>query len=183
MQEQFDIFFGMVAAAASHVGDMYFQLPVAELDDPIYRERVYCYELYHWIRDGWDGFDFSLGGEVDKSGHPVFREGRYARSKPDFLCHRPGDMDGNLACVEVKPCVRPADEFREDLRKLTWFCGNARYYRGIFLVYGTEEHETPQLDLLKGKLRIAAAHPEIDLGRISVLHHAGVGQEAREVTL
>lgn len=183
MQEQFDTFIGLVTAAAAHVGGMYFQLPVAELEDPLYRERVYCYELYHWIRDGWNGFDFSLGGEVDKTGHPIFRQGPYARSKPDLLCHRPGDMDGNLACVEVKPCVRPADEFREDLEKLTWFCHNARYYRGIFMVYGMEEHETPRLDLLKGKLRIAAEDLEIDLGRITLLHHARVGEAARVVTL
>jgi len=27
-----------------------FQLPFAESDEPIYRERVYCYEIYHQLR-------------------------------------------------------------------------------------------------------------------------------------
>ena len=183
MQEEFEIFERMVAVAASRITRLYFQLPVAELEDAIYRERVYCYELYHQLRVDWNGFDFSLGGEVDKGGHPLFRAGEYAHAKPDLLVHRPGDMDRNLACIEVKPCIRPAAEFREDLKKLTWFCRNAQYYRGLFLVYGVEDHETQALDVLKAKLRRAAEHDQIDLGRICVMHHASVGDMARGVTL
>jgi hypothetical protein len=78
MQEDFEIFERMVAAAASRITMPYFQLPVAELEDTVYRERVYCYELYHQLRVDWNGFDFSLGGEVDKGGHPLFRRGPYA---------------------------------------------------------------------------------------------------------
>lgn len=174
---------GMLAAATAQIGDIYFQLPVAGLEDAIYRERVYCYELYHWLRNGWNGFDFSLGGEVDKGGHPNFQRGPYAGTKPDFLVHRPGDMDRNLTCVEVKPCIRPADEFRDDLRKLTWFCDNARYYRGVFLVYGVEERETQEFDLLMRKLRAAADDRGIDLRRITLLHHARVGEPARVMAL
>src|SRR5271166_4608826 len=112
----------------------YFQLPVADADS-VYRERVYCYELYHQLRVSWGDFPFSLGGEVDKIGHPHFRNGPYAMSKPDLLIHEPGSMERNLACMEVKPNGRPNAELRNDLRKLTWFCRNARYHRGIFLVY------------------------------------------------
>lgn len=36
----------------------------------------------------------------------------------------------------------PVTEFREDLKKLTWFCRNTRYYRGIFLLYGVDERES-----------------------------------------
>jgi hypothetical protein len=183
MQQHFETFMGMVAAATTHIGGIYFQLPVAGLEDAIYRERVYCYELYHWIRNGWNGFDFSLGGEVDKTGHPLFREGEYAQSKPDFLVHRPGDMDRNLACVEVKPSIRSVGDFRDDLKKLTWFCRNARYYGGIFLVYGVEEQETQELDRLRMKIGNAANDPDVDLGRISLLHHARVEEQARVVTL
>jgi hypothetical protein len=161
MQEEFEIFQTMVATAASRVTRLYFQLPVAQLEDAVYRERVYCYELYHQLRVEWNGFDFSLGGEVDKGGHPFFRAGEYAHAKPDLLVHRPGDMERNLACVEVEPCVRPVTEFREDLKKLTWFCRNTRYYRGIFLVYGVDERESETLDLLRAKLRRAAEDREI----------------------
>lgn len=84
MQQHFETLMGMVAAATTHIGDIYFQLPVAGLEDAIYRERVYCYELYHWIRNGWNGFDFSLGGEVDKTGHPLFPRGRVCAVQARF---------------------------------------------------------------------------------------------------
>src|SRR5579862_1907693 len=167
MEEEFEIFQMMVAEAASRITAAYFQLPVAELPDAIYRERVYCYELYHQLRVDWNGFGFSLGGEVDKVGHPLFRGGEYAHAKPDLLVHQPGNMERNLACLEVKPCIRPAPEFREDLKKLTWFCHNARYYRGVFLVYGVEEHGAQGLDLLRAKLRAAAEDHQIDLECLS----------------
>jgi hypothetical protein len=92
----------MLAASCAQIGGEYFQLPIAEAD-AVYRERVYCYELYHQLRRLWRDFPFSLGGEVDKEGHPHFKNGPYAGAKPDLLVHWPGNMDGNLACVEVKP--------------------------------------------------------------------------------
>jgi len=183
MQQHFETFERMVFTAASRITEIYFQLPVAGIEDAIYRERVYCYELYHQLRVDWNGFDFSLGGEVDKGGHPIFRGGPYAGAKPDFLVHRPGDMERNLACVEVKPCLRPSHQFRDDLKKLSWFCHNAQYYRGIFLVYGTEEQDTPELDLLKRKLRDAVDDQEVDLERITLLHHPHVGAQAQRFTL
>jgi hypothetical protein len=90
MNEEFAIFEALIEATTAAIGDPYFQLPVAQLADAVYRERVYCYELYHQLRSIWNGFDFSLGGEVDKAGHPHFRDGHYAHAKPDFLVHRPG---------------------------------------------------------------------------------------------
>jgi hypothetical protein len=93
-------------------------------------------------------------------------------------------MDRNLACVEVKPCIRGFDEFRDDLKKLTWFCCHAGYHRGIFLVYGAEEGETPEYRLLRAKLsRAAEGNNEIDLARIWILRHAAPGQRAERVTI
>jgi hypothetical protein len=181
MEREFAVLEGMIAGAAARIGAEYFQLPVADADS-VYRERVYCYELYHQLQCGWDGFPFSLGGEVDKAGHPHFSGGPYARSKPDLLVHEPGNMDRNLACVEVKPCGASVDEVRDDLTKLTWFCRKARYHRGVFLVYGTERAETPEYGKLLEKLRRASeGNGCIDLARISVLAHAGVGQRAERV--
>jgi hypothetical protein len=59
------------------------------------------------LRCEWQDFPFSLGGEVDKGGHPHFKNGPYAKAKPDFLVHVPGTMEANLACIEVKPFGRP----------------------------------------------------------------------------
>jgi hypothetical protein len=165
------------------IGGEYVQLPVADADS-VYRERVYCYELYHQLRSVWNGFPFSLGGEVDKMKHPFSENGPYATAKPDLLVHRPGDMDRNLACVEVKRCSRASGDFRDDLKKLTWFCRNARYHGGIFLVYGLEEGETPDYGLLRRKLdRASANNDDIDLGLVRIVHHPTVGQQAQQVNL
>jgi hypothetical protein len=46
---------------------------------PAYRERVYCYELYHQMRRRWPlNCEYSLNGEVDKRGHP------YLQARPDL---------------------------------------------------------------------------------------------------
>ena len=92
MEEYFAEFLGRLRASCAAVTAEYFQLPIAAGDD-VYRERVYCYELYHRLRQEWGRFPFSLGGEIDKSGHPLFRGGPYAQAKPDFLVHQPGSMD------------------------------------------------------------------------------------------
>jgi len=183
MEREFAVLEEKIADAAARIGGQYFQLPVADADS-VYRERVYCYELYHQLRCVWQEFPFSLGGEVDKARHPHFRNGPYARSKPDLLVHEPGNMDRNLACVEVKPCSGGAGEFRDDLKKLTWFCHHARYHRGVFLVYGAQEGETREYDLLNAKLRRAVQdNGEIDLARIAVFAHVAVGQRAERVNL
>lgn len=171
MEREFELFEWKLAEACARVAAEYFQLPVADADS-VYRERVYCYELYHQLRSQWGDFPFSLSGEVDKARHPYFRGGPYARSKPDLLVHQPGNMDGNLACVEVKPSTGDVGEFRSDLKKLTWFCRNAAYHRGIFLVYGATPGETADNALLKDKLRGASGrNAEIDVARISVFAH------------
>jgi hypothetical protein len=183
MKEDFEIFKAMLQRAAANIGHPYFLLPVAGAAEPIYRERVYCYELYHQLRVIWKEWDFSLCGEIDKSGHGEFSDGSYPHAKPDYLVHRAGDMERNLACVEVKPCVRPWNEFREDLRQLTWFCRNARYHRGVFLIYGTEVGETETFELIRAKLRRAADNPDVDHTYIQILHHRRAGGRPEGVTL
>jgi hypothetical protein len=89
-------FVQILSASYARIDAGYFQLPQAD-GDSVYRERVYCYELYHQMRAMWGQFPYSLGGEVDKSGHALFRGGPYAQAKPDFLVHVPGDMGQNLA--------------------------------------------------------------------------------------
>src|SRR3989304_9145928 len=89
------------ATAGIHPG--YFQLAIHG-GDPIYRERVYCYELYHQMRMLWPkNTPFWLNGEVDKAAHPIIRELGADFAKPEFLIHTPGNMDGNHAIMEVKP--------------------------------------------------------------------------------
>ena len=125
-----DRFVDLIGAAASGVGEDYFQLPVADADSWT-REKGVCYELYHQLRCIWGTFGFSLGGEIDKQGNPHFRGGPYKRAVPDLLVHVPGDMEGNLTVVEVKS-VNGLGSAADDFRKLQWFCDHAQYFRGVF---------------------------------------------------
>ncbi len=172
--EQFRLTF---AFATSLIGPDYFQLPRAGAD-AAYRERVYCYELYHQLRNVWGGFPYSLGGEVDKSGQPFFEEGPYAQAKPDLVVHTPGTMVGNLCVVEVKPAGVRAEKGRDDLRKLTWFCRHARYHRGIFLVYGDWDGPQQVEEQVRGWRTRG-----IDFGVLDLFYHRRAGEPARRLRI
>lgn len=132
---QFDEIFMNSAAS---VGYQYFQNPVAGSDDLIYRERVYCYELYHQMRMRWPEESlYSLGGEVDKAGHPLVRGNGLDGLKPDFLVHVPGNMDGNYLVVEVKPANGSLEGVDKDIATLKAFVEHAEYTRAILLMYGS----------------------------------------------
>ena len=159
--------------ASSEVGSSYFQLPVAGKEEPEYRERVYCYELYHRWRTHWpDDFPFSLGGEIDKTGHPLIR----GNDKPDFLVHIPGKMI-NLLVVEVKPANAGIDRLVKDLRKLTRFRRAPPSYEAAYLlVYGMTPADWIKLAVqLNGHIGVDA---EIDTSAISCLLHPAAGERA-----
>ena len=95
--DEFDAIF---RAATANISPEYFRLTVV-CSPAIYRERVYCYELYHQLRLRWpEDSRYRLNGEIDKRGHPYFMEDRWA-PKPDFLIHVPESND-NFLIVEVK---------------------------------------------------------------------------------
>ena len=138
--------------ATAEIEAGYFWLAVAGADAPIYRERVYCYELYHQMRLCWPkvGCEFVLNGEVDKKGHRILGP-RGVGGIPDFVVHKLGDMNGNHAIIEVKP---PFAQYRHtaiDLQKLTRFVKDAGYERAIYLIYGIEAEQMiePILEIAK----------------------------------
>ncbi|HFQ5589672.1 TPA: hypothetical protein ACGUM0_004439 [Vibrio vulnificus] len=105
--------------------------------DPVYRERVYCYELYHQMRMVWPtNSEYYLNGEIDKAAHPILRELGASHIKPDFLVHKPGYMSGNHAIIEVKHERAPNVGIRKDLESLSLFKNEVGYERAIYLVYG-----------------------------------------------
>lgn len=122
--------------ATKQIKDIYFQLPVAGLERPIFRERVYCYELYHQMRKSWPEVPHKITGEIDKSGHPWIYPGELNRSKPDFTIHVPPGMSDNLLVIEVKPPRPSKKQIVTDLRKLTAYCRSAGYSAAYYLVYG-----------------------------------------------
>ena len=163
--------------ATEEIGPNYFQLPVAGQTDAIYRERVYCYELYHQWRRRWhDGFAYTLGGEIDKSGHPVIRGG----NKPDFLVHVPGNMGGNLLVVEVKPATSSREKMANDLIKLCRFRRTPiDYSHAYFLVYGLAESGWP--DMREEILDALDPNEQIDPTLFSILLHPSAGARAAHV--
>ena len=132
-------FIECLRAATQNIQRAYMFLPIAGSVLPAYRERVYCYELYHQLRLSWGNYGgYSLGGEVDKTHHPLIRGLDVKNTKPDLLVHRPGDMGGNLIVIEVKPITAKKLGIRKDLRTLTAFLRRGQYHHAIYLIYGDD---------------------------------------------
>lgn len=147
--QHFNTFLEALIKATGRIQPKYFLLPVAYKDKFVYRERAYCYELYHQIRNILpQDYPYLLSGEVNKAGHPLIA-GYCGSIIPDFLVHKPGNMsaDDNLVIVEVKT-IQGANFYREhevllkDIQTIkcmtTILMG---YYRGIILIFGSNNHE------------------------------------------
>jgi hypothetical protein len=79
-----------------------------------------------------------LNGEVDKAAHPILVTLGADGFKPDLLVHRPGDMGGNHAVMEVKSARAVRSGSPKDLNTLAVFRKAVGYERAIYLVYGEE---------------------------------------------
>ncbi|MGH6709010.1 MAG: methionyl-tRNA formyltransferase-like protein [Bradyrhizobium sp.] len=163
----------LLAGATAGIAPGYFQLSI-DGGPSVYRERVYCYELYHQMRLGWpkDG-PFVLNGEVDKAGHGLLRELGVGAFKPDFLVHVPGSMDGNHAVIEVKPEGEVFAKADKDLNTLSIFLTRARYARGIYLVYGHNIHDDHIQHILAVDAKMEVRAP------IELWLHRAPGEPAR----
>lgn len=164
--------------ATQNIGHQYFQVPVAGKEHPIYRERVYCYELYHQLRLIIpDHTGYSLGGEIDKSGHQLIRGNGLDRAKPDLLIHVPGDMEDNLLVLEVKPTVASRNGVIKDLKTLTAFRRHGRYDHAVLLVYG--EQIADFLRIREWCVEAASSNKgSVDLSLIQLWFHTEVGSAA-----
>lgn len=173
MKQDLDLFLRAFESATKSITSKYMQLPVAGAENPIYRERVYCYELYHCLRKEMgdlDNFQYFLCGEVDKSGHPLIRGNILDKSKPDFLVHKPGHMDKNLVVIEVKPINTTPSAIVKDLRCLTAFRRQANYFHSIYLIYGEEQNKFARIKERAHSLETRSGG-EIDLSLISLYSH------------
>lgn len=130
----------LILNATACVDEQYFYLPIYD-GDSVYRERVYCYELYHQMRSIWPRqCRYALNGEIDKRGHEFLHGLDADNAIPDFLVHVPGAMD-NFAIIEVKnSLVRKGVE--KDLKTLDVFVQSVEYRRAIYLIYGNEADAT-----------------------------------------
>lgn len=163
MEQLDDIISGATSAISAH----YFHLPIYG-GPPVWRERVYCYELYHQMRLLWpENCPFILTGEVDKRAHPVFKELEARQAIPDFLVHSPGDMHQNFAVMEVKSQQAQPLGVQKDVATLREFRDTIGYQRVLYLVFGPE---------------LPAALEELPAD-IEVWHHYEVGRPARILDL
>lgn len=155
--------------AMKAIGDPYFRLPVQD-GDPVFRERVYCNELYHCMRCRWPKHtEFLLNGEVDKSGHSIVK----GNWKPDLLVHGPGFMELNHAIIEVKSVKAERHELRNDLDKLSTFVREWNYRRAIFLIYGTGQNPRVYERI------VTEAQQVEELARTEIWFHPSAGAPAR----
>jgi hypothetical protein len=183
MSEHVRRFRGLLAEATAAIGREYFLLPVANVEgrEPIeqYRERVYAYELYHQLRSRWPGeWPYSLGGEVDKRGHPVIRGAHLDNAKPDLLVHVPGGMEQNLVALEIKP-LRPdgypgeQEDLVRDIQKLIAF-RNIGYEAAFMIVFGNSVNR-----VLAYAQQLRKAGARLDL--VELYHHRQPGEPASDV--
>ena len=159
MNECWKQFCGALEKAAKRIGEQYFEIERRDAP-PAWRERVYCYELYHQIRCilGEDNpFSYVLHGEIDKSGHRAVTDRLGKDLIPDFIVHMPGEAD-NLVVIEVKvgdTCS--AADANADLDKLDKFINKVKYAYGIFLVFGPWEPPS-NLNIRNDRIIVAGHH-------------------------
>ena len=185
LQADFKRFLRYFKIATKEIGEEYIQLPVAGKETPDYRERVYCYELYHQLRLAIpDGFSYTLSGEVDKGRHPSICGETLKDTIPDFLLHDPGTMGRNLTVIEVKPIVtaRRTDRVKRDLEKLCAFrcLDEGKYASAIYLIYGQGGNDALRL-IRENVTTLDSAHEQIDLTLIEFYHHGKSGQPAERL--
>jgi hypothetical protein len=180
-EHDYTIFLDLLQKALISLSTPYFQLPIHGEEDPIYRERVYCYELYHQLRKNWpDTFRYSLSGEVDKNGHPRIRGNNLDHTKPDLLVHIPREMANNLVILEVKSINASRQGVEKDLKTLTAYRKNALYQYAIYLVYGNSKNGIDPIVEYANSL--SNEHPsEIDLSLIFLYHQHAPNTEARYI--
>lgn len=154
----------------------------------VYRERIYCYELYHQFRSAMEAAShrhFTLSGEVDKRQHREL-ESLMSNSKliPDLLYHTPGNMDGNLVVIEVKTIHGDSKGFKKDLVTLTGFTQEANYCKGILLVFGRHRRCHQKIKALCDKARQWHDEPAtpINLERIELHWHQEANSQAQRIS-
>jgi hypothetical protein len=162
----------ILKTAIASIEPEYFRLNI-DGGNQIFRERVYCYELYHQLRKIWPSqCKYFLNGEVDKSAHPILSELGINRVTPDLLVHKPGNMVWNYAIIEVKHSMS-TNGICKDLKTLDCFVRKASYQRAIYLVYGHEANNS-------GIKRIKEIANRFDeLVPIELWLHSDAGQPAR----
>jgi hypothetical protein len=169
--------------AMEKISASYINLPVADNSQLKFRERVYCYELYHQLRvaQGLQQFaalaSLQAAGEPDKAGHQLAEKYDLSKVKPDFIIHLPGNMGKNFLVGEVKPVVAGWKSIAADICKLAKFTDKEKmnYSYGVFVLFG--ERNTREQTILRRLKRAFNSIPQnlnLDRNRIECFWHTAV---------
>lgn len=146
-------------------------------DRSAYRERVYCYELYHQLRAIWPKHSHCvLNGELDKRSHPIFQAIGINGIKPDLLVHEPGSMHQNYCAVEVKCEGAKSADIRKDITTLSLLRKKADYQRSIYLLIGRDLSST----LVRVKNVVLAFSDPLD---IEIWVHTDANTPAQQIQI
>ncbi len=179
--QDYKTFLDVLSSAGKKIRYHFFRIQTASEEGFVFRERVYCYELYHRLREMLPlEFNYELDGELDKKGQKLFHKLKM-KYIPDFLVHKPGDMDHNLTVIEVKQIRRyniKKKEISSDIAKLSRFIEEASYFRGIMLLYSDDLNEFPQKlkNFIKDQI-------ENSNGQIQVLFHPGPTKKIEKIEI
>ena len=184
----------MLRRAAAKVERPWFHMSIASVgEEPsqlAYRERVYCYELYHQIRLLSTGAigrragapRLLLSGELDKYGINSVIPG--GGQKPDLVWHEPGKSNYNAVVAEVKTMrgLNSPEGMGAALTTLRDFLQatpEVRYQSGILLVFG-EGAKATVLRAVRKNVKKLEWEPDT-VRRVSVVWHAEVGCEPSDL--
>lgn len=174
MYRHLEVFRESLLISTRNVRDEYFNFRMAEVTEPRHLERVYCYELYHQLRNVLPSdFPFLVQNEIDKSNHPVID----GKPKPDFLFHIPERMDNesNLVIIEVKRESQTIAAIAQDLEKLIEFTNDYHYHMGIALIFGNISELKKSNIILKYK-QVCEGH----FDKVKLYFHNEVGTPSYE---
>lgn len=135
-----DKYLQLLYHAMENVKSSYKQIQCAGSPGTKYRERVYCYELYHQMRILQDKdeqeYPLAINGEIDKSGHNYITNG----FNPDFIIHKQNEMTNNLCVIEVKVTNKKAG-VQKDLRTVTCMLHCYKYRYGVLIFEGVTHNK------------------------------------------
>ena len=146
MKNLVDMFALGLCDAIKEIGILYFEIAVVGSDKTAFREKVYCYELYHQLRIKLRNFPLFIYGEPDKGGHPNFK--KIGRKIPDFIVHKPQSHDFNLTVIEVKSHRSSTKRFEKDIDTVCKLVRDPElhYSWGVLLIVGGKEFKKRFLD-------------------------------------
>jgi len=181
VEEYFNQLLKILADSIEAIEENYFSFSVAGKDETIERERIYCGELYHQMRNRFDVIDYEVNNEPNKIKHP-FIENQCGAVDPDFIVHRPGLMgeEDNLAVIEVKRSTgNLTTGILKDITTINCMTTIENgYYGGIILIYGN----------LNGRRRRSLVkriieHKSDEVGKLFLLLHQSPGVKPKIIEL